>query len=208
MGASPHGNYVIQKIVEVMPASVSGFISGELLGSGVEMAYHRFGCRVLQRLLEHCSRETQTVLLIGEIVQAASGLCRHNFGHHVMDSILEHGLEEHKHKIVTALLSDSFVNATDVNAPYVIEWALQHCCSDDKRILTQTFLADRNALVLLAEHICGFHVVLALLKYSEECSAISAMLYEVRHRLERNDNGRKVLQVLQGQGGSSNVGKA
>merc|ERR1712070_1084746 len=37
---SPHANHVVQKMVEVLPASSLGFAAAEILGAGVEFARH------------------------------------------------------------------------------------------------------------------------------------------------------------------------
>jgi hypothetical protein len=204
---SPHGNYVIQKIVELMPSSVSSFISAELLGCGTDMASHRFACRVFSRLQEHCSRDPMTIQLVDQILEDAGMLCCHNFGHHVMESVLEHGLPEHKHRIALTLWSQLFAFATDAHGPYVIDSALRHCCVEDKLMLAGAFVADRSSLLSLAEHSCGYHVVVALIKCTEQRLAVSAVMREEKYRLEASDFGRKVLQTIQWQENSSNAAK-
>jgi len=193
---SPYGNYVVQKIVEVMPAPLSSFISKEIVGFGVEVARHRFGCRILCRLLEHSSQDSQTIELFDEILLEVATLSRHNFGHHVIESILEHGLDEQKHQIAIALWSQVFVFATDSYATYVIESALRNCCMADCRLIVDALVVDRESFLQLAQHDSGFHVVIALLKYSEQRSALSAVLIEERFRLQGNYYGSRVLQEL------------
>merc|ERR1712129_612443 len=51
---SPHANYVVQKIVEVMPPSHGSFVVKELRGAAAELARHRYGCRIFCRIVEHC----------------------------------------------------------------------------------------------------------------------------------------------------------
>merc|ERR1719238_1371323 len=52
---SPHANHVVQKMVEVLPASSLGFVVEEILGAGAEFARHRYGCRVVCRLVQRHS---------------------------------------------------------------------------------------------------------------------------------------------------------
>eukprot|EP00434_Breviolum_minutum_P013678 symbB.v1.2.012057.t1/scaffold824.1/size159532/8 len=54
---SPHANYVLQKVIEQMSATTSSFIAEELLLNVQRFARHRFGCRIVCRLVEHCSSE-------------------------------------------------------------------------------------------------------------------------------------------------------
>ena len=50
---SPHGNYVLQRIIELMRPSVVSFVLGELTAcmTPQELAKHRYGCRILERII-------------------------------------------------------------------------------------------------------------------------------------------------------------
>merc|ERR1712151_1490082 len=50
---SAHANYVVQKVVETQPTSVA-------------VTRHRYGCRILCRLLEHSASDPGTVALVDE----------------------------------------------------------------------------------------------------------------------------------------------
>merc|ERR1712187_976650 len=69
----PHGNHVLSKLVEVMPSATLGPIIEQLHGTAVQVAKHRYGCRVLERLIEHCS-ETQLSVLMEEVVAESEPL--------------------------------------------------------------------------------------------------------------------------------------
>merc|ERR1712176_400706 len=77
---SMYANYVLQKIVEVMPHRTIGFIMQELLGGGREVARHPFGCRIFCRLLEHASLDAHLCALLDEVLADASALCKHAYG--------------------------------------------------------------------------------------------------------------------------------
>mmetsp|Transcript_78550 Transcript_78550/g.202292 ORF Transcript_78550/g.202292 Transcript_78550/m.202292 type:complete len:380 (+) Transcript_78550:110-1249(+) len=101
---SPHANYVIQKVIEAMPTTVSTFVAEELAGLGVVVARHRFGCRILCRLLEHSvASGAAAAAVIDECLTHAQDLCRHTFGHYVMKAILEHGTAEQRQRIACAI---------------------------------------------------------------------------------------------------------
>merc|ERR1719199_226882 len=63
----PHANHVLQKCIETLRPSDSQFIIDELLQSGpravARAARHPYGCRVLQRLLEHCSADQMKTIV-------------------------------------------------------------------------------------------------------------------------------------------------
>ena len=52
-----HGNHVIQKCIEQMPPDSVVFIIESVQDKTEAMAVHSYGCRVIQRLLEHCDAQ-------------------------------------------------------------------------------------------------------------------------------------------------------
>jgi hypothetical protein len=167
--ASPHANYVVAKIVEVLPPSHSSFIVLELLGDGARAARHTFGCRVINRLIEHsiaapAAGDVKTAL-VEEILREAGELCRHQFGHHVMSTLLEHGRPDHKSAIVQALVQDLYGNCRHRRATYVIETAMAWAPQDDVRMLERCLVAEgKHNIIDLAENQFGCHVVKTLMQ--------------------------------------------
>jgi hypothetical protein len=49
-----NGNHVIQKAIEKVDQNVIEFIVDSFEGQIAGLAVHPYGCRVIQRLLEHC----------------------------------------------------------------------------------------------------------------------------------------------------------
>jgi len=166
---SMHGNYVLQKVIEVIPASVACFIVQELRGVAAEVARHRFGCRVLCRLLEHLSSsDQQTCSLVDEILQDTVALCRHNFGNFVIQHVLEFGIEEQKHTVACALCKDISGNARNQNASHAIEKALSCCSGGDRDAILGNLCRDPSDLLELAQHQFGCFVVRALLRLPQD----------------------------------------
>merc|ERR1719343_1869951 len=54
----PHANYVLQKSIALLKPLSSQFIIDEIVRKGAravaQAAKHKYGCRIIQRLLEHC----------------------------------------------------------------------------------------------------------------------------------------------------------
>lgn len=172
--ASPHGNYVLQKVITHLAPSICSFIAEELLGNGARFARHRFGCRILCRLLEHRAMQEDTDLLVEEILQDAPlDLCRHSFGHHVVQSILEHGQDKHKEFIAHVLLSDLLVSARHRSASYVVESALCHCSIEDQNALLEK-LTIPAIVADLAQSSYGCFVARTLLQRMD-AGAVEAM---------------------------------
>merc|ERR1712046_259388 len=91
----PHANYALQKCVATLRPQDAQFIIDELSRRKdlCNLARHKFGCRVLQRLFEHCrSDQVQHLgdILLSECIQ----LSRHCYGNYVMQQVLTHGSDE------------------------------------------------------------------------------------------------------------------
>jgi len=186
---SPHGNYVVQKVVTHLAPTVSSFVAEELLGNGARFARHRFGCRILCRLLEHCSKEEGTRQLVDEVLEPADealDLCRHSFGHHVVQGILEHGDSRHKELIAEVLHSDLLANANHRSASYVVEAALCHCEPEDQHALLEK-LTIPAVVADLAQSRYGYFVARTLLQRKEvDAEAMATALPPVAALLAGN----------------------
>jgi len=157
---SKHANYAVTKAVEVMPAGRIGFISEELLEHGCETARHRFGCRVICRILEHLSpKDEKSMELLDEVLQNAGSLCTHSFGSIVMRHFLEHGLAEHRHRVAMALLEDPITCALQRKGSHVVEAALRFCSTEDRLLLAKQLTGNSESLLSLATGQFGRHVV-------------------------------------------------
>lgn len=55
-----NGNHVVQKCIERVPPRIISFIVDAFTGQVYALATHPYGCRVIQRILEHCE-DYQTV---------------------------------------------------------------------------------------------------------------------------------------------------
>merc|ERR1719330_235759 len=97
---SPHGNHVLSKIIEEVPRPALGPIVQQLEVQGCRVvARHRFGCRVLERLVEH-GTEDQMSTLVDQCVEHTEELSRHLFGNFVIQSLLEHASPHRREMIL------------------------------------------------------------------------------------------------------------
>ena len=66
------------------------------------LSTHPYGCRVIQRILEHCLSE-QTTPILEELHDHTERLVQDQYGNYVIQHVLEHGRPEDKSKIVSEL---------------------------------------------------------------------------------------------------------
>jgi len=167
---SMYANYVLQKLVELMPVQSISFVAQELLGAGREFARQQIGCRALCRLLEHGNlsgdKEPFTARLLEEILADAAALNIHIYGNYVTRHIMEFGLPEHRRRVVAAILTDTWATARQQYGCRVVEAALQHAEADGKQAIATELLARPRQLAMLAKEPYGVHVTRALMKTS------------------------------------------
>lgn len=126
---SPCGNYVLQKLIQVLRPQSCQFIIHELMEDPEEvcdLARHQYGCRILQRLFENCQAE-QMEQIVHVLLKEASTLVCHSYGTYVMQQIFDFGTETQRRKLCDVLLaarSNHLCN--DEHATQVLQKALQH----------------------------------------------------------------------------------
>lgn len=208
---SPHGNYVIQKVVSTLPRAHTAFVAQELVGYAASMARHRYGCRVLCRLLEHYARSDTTIPLVDEMLLQVDELCRHTFGHHVMECVLEHGLEHQQLQLIAALQRDLMRHALNRNSSYVMEKALQFQSKDSRQPLADALLGSPEQVVRLAQSQYGGYVMKTLTSLEgERGRAAKECLRQEEEHLSETKHGRRLLDevFLRGAGNSPDRGGA
>merc|ERR1711988_1299181 len=79
----PHANHVLRKVITLLPPSSLNFVVVELMSRGpagiIEIARHRYGCRILEGLLLHCPLE-QLSCVVECLLAEAAALCMHMYG--------------------------------------------------------------------------------------------------------------------------------
>merc|ERR1712217_385112 len=195
-----HCNYVMQRAIELLPNESTNFIPRELLGVGKEVARHRFGCRILCRLLEHGSlEEASKNALLEEVLADTRDLSLHAYGNFVIRHCLEFGHSWHRHSIATALCATNLVEtAKDQNGSYVVESAVEFCDMTDKESIAAALLSNPDQLYSLATDNYGRHAIKALLRTSGAWQEqIAVILRPSMQALKGSRQGKPVLQALQ-----------
>lgn len=151
--ASPHGNYVLQKCIEVMPPGSVQFVMDELAkypGGWIAFSRHRYGCRVAERLLEHCPEEIACPLIVAVIADAHT-LCRHPFANYVVQHVIEFCSLARCNQIASVLLwGDVAMLAQHKHAHHVIEQALERCSPDKQQAMAHAILSQPPSLIKIA----------------------------------------------------------
>ncbi|KAJ7937651.1 armadillo-type protein [Mycena leptocephala] len=135
-----NGNHVIQKVIERVSPEHLGFVS-TFIGHIFELASHSFGCRVLQRCLQHLP-DVQTRPLLDELLlNHTAPLMRDQFGNYVIQFIIEHGRAEYKAFVVAQLRGHLLFMARHKFASNVYEKALTYAYPEARQLLIDEIMA-------------------------------------------------------------------
>mmetsp|Transcript_59529 Transcript_59529/g.153296 ORF Transcript_59529/g.153296 Transcript_59529/m.153296 type:complete len:465 (-) Transcript_59529:586-1980(-) len=141
---SLHGNHVLTKMIEMMPSAALRPIVDRLWEKGAtSVARHRFGCRVFERLIEHCN-ETEIGALLDQIVADSEALCRHQYGNFVVQHLLEHGSALRRNAILARLLPDIPALAMHRTASHVVQRALDYSDEEGQAAIVNQLLWAAN----------------------------------------------------------------
>lgn len=205
----PNGNHVLQRIISTVPPEGSQFIIDELMpgpqgGGGIALVVrHRYGCRIIERLLENCHPH-QVRGLVEALLADTASICMHHFGNYVMQHLLEHGSEMQKRRLVQVLLEKIADICCDPYGRAVLGKAL--CCGPEAEVvaLSRAVVRQGGAIVTLAcdrhAHV-GVQRMLSALWWSPAWDQAYQQLTGEAARLRASRYGRRVLPCL------SNVGE-
>ena len=141
----PHANFVLQKCVTTVRASAAQFIVDELLAPGpgaiVWAARHQYGCRVVQRILEHLPAP-QIAVVVQELVAQGAQLSRHPYGNYVIRSLLEHCPGDAPHAVSLAIGLDIETTMRSRYGKAVLADALTFAAEEDQLALAHALVVD------------------------------------------------------------------
>ena len=88
----------MQKCIETVEPSRLQFIIDAFQGQVYNLSTHPYGCRVIQRILEHCAAE-QTTPVLEELHTNIEALIQDQYGNYVVQHVLDRGKMEDKSMI-------------------------------------------------------------------------------------------------------------
>ena len=140
-----NGNHVVQKAIERVPAEHIQFIIKAFTGQVQSLATHPYGCRVIQRMLEHCEEPARTSIL-QELHACASSLIVDQYGNYVTQHVIEHGREGDRAKIISLVTTQLLTFSKHKFASNVVEKSIQFGSDTQRQMIvaTLTMLNDKG----------------------------------------------------------------
>ncbi|MQL77940.1 hypothetical protein Taro_010358 [Colocasia esculenta] len=137
-----NGNHVIQKCIECVPTEKIGFIISAFRGQVAGLSTHPYGCRVIQRVLEHYTDELQSQCIVDEILQSVCILAQDQYGNYVTQHVLERGRPHERSEIIKKLAGQIVQMSQDKFASNVIEKCLEHGDTAERELLIQEIVGQ------------------------------------------------------------------
>ncbi|KAI0035074.1 ARM repeat-containing protein [Vararia minispora EC-137] len=125
-----NGNHVVQKMIERVPVERLSFIRS-FQGNVYELSSHPYGCRVLQRCLEHIG-PGPTRSLLDELQKYTTELMQDQFGNYVVQFLLEKGEPQDRAAVINKLRGQMLPMARHKFASNVVEKALVTADSESR----------------------------------------------------------------------------
>mmetsp|Transcript_1950 Transcript_1950/g.2660 ORF Transcript_1950/g.2660 Transcript_1950/m.2660 type:complete len:1160 (+) Transcript_1950:323-3802(+) len=164
-----NGNHVIQKCIEVASraAQQEGILpNGETLHSRIQfiidafagqterLSTHAYGCRVIQRILEHCVNP-QKLVILREIESSFPRLVQDQYGNYVIQHILRYGRASDRAMLMEAVKANLLSYSQHKFASNVVEKCLQYGSYDERaQIIMRLFQYPNSRESLLQQMVC------------------------------------------------------
>ena len=132
-----NGNHVVQKAIERVPAEHIQFIINSFTGQVQSLATHPYGCRVIQRMLEHCEEPTRTAVL-QELHACAPSLIVDQYGNYVTQHVIEHGREGDRSRIIALVTNQLSYFSKHKFASNVVEKSIQFGSKGERHKIVAT----------------------------------------------------------------------
>lgn len=214
-----NGNHVLQKCIEAASSQkdmavssdcVDGtdiqFIVDDFNGHAAALSMHAYGCRVIQRVLEHCSPK-QIRPIVHEIVSKCRELVKDQFGNYVVQHVICHGELDQRNAVMKVILPEVAKWSQHKYASNVVEACLDVATSDEIHQIVNLILdCDESgascALLPMMKHMYGNYVVQKLLDCADrhDRPRIVRIIQHNADYLKRFTYGKHVLSRLEREG--------
>lgn len=149
-----NGNHVIQKCIEVVSRMAketanpefADFLSSRIMfiinsfqGRVKELSSHPYGCRVVQRILEHCPNP-QKAIVLEELRKCCAELVQDCYGNYVIQYVMQHGWDPDRAVLMKEVQAHLLDFATHKFASNVVEKCLQYANKRDKDEMIWTII--------------------------------------------------------------------
>lgn len=131
-----NGNHVVQKIIELVPRQYIDFIMNAVRGQSTGLASHTYGCRVIQRLLEH-GTESDKMEIMTELHASAQILITDQYGNYVAQHVIQNGKPEDRAKMIDLVMAQLLTLSKHKFASNVVEKCIEYGTAEQRTIVRE-----------------------------------------------------------------------
>ena len=145
-----NGNHVVQKIIELVPREHIEFIMEAVRGQVSPLAQHTYGCRVIQRMLEHGTEEDK-LQIMNELFPVAPMLIMDQYGNYVAQHVIMNGKPKDSNRMIELVMEQLISFSRHKFASNVVERCIQCGTQDQRTWIRQQLTAgssDSNGMLL------------------------------------------------------------
>jgi len=185
-----NGNHVIQVVVKHVPVEYTEFVVNAFIGQIQHLATHPYGCRVVQRLLDHCVEPGKSQIL-KELHACASTLISDQYGNYVAQHVIEFGSAEDKARMIALVRQHLIPYSKQKFASNVVERCLKFGNDAQKRDIMLQMIAKEpggeSALPLMIKDSFGNYVIRKSLSHKNRSSNTHPFQEQLLDRLAPDD---------------------
>lgn len=134
-----HGNHVVQKVIELVPRQHLDFIMKAFKGHVTAFASHTFGCRVVQRMLEH-GTEDDKAQIMAELHHSFSLLITDQFGNYVAQHVIQNGNRKDQARVIQLVISQLLTLSKHKFASNVVEKCIEFGTDEQRSAIREQLM--------------------------------------------------------------------
>jgi len=180
------------------------------------MASNMYGCRVVQRLLEHCA-PGQLATMLDQILSSVDRLAQDPYGNYVVQHTLQHGRKEDKKQIINVIKADIVAFAKNKCSSNVVDKCFEvsttgehaQALEEERASLMKAVLgepgSDSPPWQQMVDDRFGNYIVQRVIELSRgaEREQLLQQLRDAEPQLRGSVKGKRVLATLQKEFGLS-----
>eukprot|EP01062_Namystynia_karyoxenos_P006506 TRINITY_DN1228_c0_g1_i2.p1 TRINITY_DN1228_c0_g1~~TRINITY_DN1228_c0_g1_i2.p1 ORF type:complete len:714 (+),score=193.52 TRINITY_DN1228_c0_g1_i2:99-2144(+) len=120
-----NGSHVVQKCLEVMPELSTPLVRA-VAQRVSSLSCHPYGCRVVQRVLEHCRESSHIVPILEDVLRRAHALVSDQYGNYVVQHVIANGHPQYRFAVTMRLRGHFALLSMHKFASNVVEKMYEH----------------------------------------------------------------------------------
>jgi len=211
-----NGNHVIQKCIEVLSMRAResqddeeyltdqvDFIVKSFKGQVERFSTHPYGCRVIQRILEHCTPAQKDIILQEIRLCSKSGLVQDQYGNYVIQHVMKHADADDRSMVINEIKGKLLLYSQHKFASNVVEKCLQFGNRQERNAIVDEVVSsvlERDTLLqVMVRDPFGNYVVQKILDIADDQQQEAICTYLRNHaaQLKKYTYGKHILVRLE-----------